>query len=99
MQIQTGTVSGTNGDPGWNLAHGNGWRTYRQNCVFQLAFPSNLIPTVMLTVTQLDVAPTAGCRVRVDANNITSGGFEADISTWADTIVYSCRVQWLAILP
>ncbi len=54
-------------------------------------------PVVQLGLTGFDIDQRDSGRIRLKAESITSDGFLATISTWADSRVYAVDFQWLAI--
>jgi len=53
-------------------------------------------PTVVLGIRELDFDKKYNTRVIVKATNITDDGFELEICSWNDTIMYGVSAQWLA---
>lgn len=84
---------------GWRLdvvdPHEDGSRCFKVEVFFATPFLSP--PVVQLGLTGFDIDQRDSGRVRLTAENITSDGFLATISTWADSRVYAVDFQWLAI--
>ena len=84
-----------------------GWRldvveptedSFRSNQVeVWFATPFLSPPVVQLGLTGFDLDQRDSPRLTLKAENITSTGFLATITTWADTRVYAVEFQWLAI--
>lgn len=54
------------------------------------------IPTVTTALTLVDLDKNANQRLDVYPTNITPDGFDLNINTWADSIVYQVVVTWVA---
>jgi hypothetical protein len=54
-------------------------------------------PVVQLGLTGFDIDQRDSARLTLKAENISSSGFQAVITTWADTRVYGVDFQWFAI--
>lgn len=87
--------------PGWTLdkavAITAGARTFCVAVAFDSPFTSP--PVVHLGLTGFDIDQRDSSRLTVKAENITTDGFQAIISTWAATRVFSVELDWLAIGP
>jgi hypothetical protein len=59
--------------------------------------PFSTPPVVQLSLTGFDIDQRDSSRLTLKAENITASGFQATITTWADTRVYGVEFQWLAI--
>ncbi|KAF8429811.1 hypothetical protein EV426DRAFT_582905 [Tirmania nivea] len=55
------------------------------------------VPTVIVSLSSVDLSHDYNCRVRVYATNINLEGFTVHADTWEDSVVYSCGISWLAI--
>lgn len=98
VQIQSGTTSGSCvGTSDWNLCSGSGNRTYTIHVTFAKSFAT--IPTVTTALTLVDLDKNANQRLEVYPTNITPDGFDLNIHTWADSIVYVVGVTWTAYAP
>lgn len=84
---------------GWNLDQlpepGGPDRAAR--AAVRFARPFNAVPLIHLGVTGLDVSNQDAARVVVQAENVTTEGFEVVVSTWFDTRLWRTQVSWLAI--
>jgi hypothetical protein len=85
--------------PGWNLDTVDSGsaepRSFSVPVVFASEFSS--IPVVHLGLTGLDVDQRDSARITLKAENISPSGFEAVISSWADSRVFAVEFNWLAI--
>lgn len=98
VQIQSGYIeAGYATFPDWNLISGNGYRTYTIHVTFAKSFAT--IPTVRTALMLLDLSKDTIQRLRVYPTNITPDGFDLNIHTWADSIVYQAGVTWIAHAP
>lgn len=84
---------------GWNLAElppepGEA-RTFTLEVTFAAVFTA--IPIVQVGLSGFDVDQRDSPRITIKAEAITPAGFQAVISTWATTRVYSVEFNWLAI--
>jgi hypothetical protein len=84
---------------GWTLdtvsAETDDVRTFITEIVFATPFAS--IPVVQLGLTGFDLDQRDSARITLKAENITTTGFQAVISTWAATRVFAVEFNWLAI--
>lgn len=53
-------------------------------------------PNVMVWLSALDIDKSRNYRVRALARNVTATGFDLDIESWLDTILYSATASWVA---
>ena len=63
----------------------------------QFAQNYRALPHVQVSVSMLDMSNSSNVRLDVQADNITTSGFEIVFRTWADTRVARVRVAWTAI--
>lgn len=85
---------------GWSLDtvdHENAESLRCHRVPVQFATPFTSPPVVQLGLTGFDLDQRDSARLSVRAEEITAGGFEAVISTWAETRVYGVDFQWFAI--
>ena len=71
---------------------GDGPREERKNISF--AQPYAAIPHVQVSISMWDISNNTNIRSDVQAENITTEGFELVFRTWADTQVARVRVAW-----
>lgn len=85
--------------PGWPLGEpapeDGGARTFGVEVFFDSPFESP--PVVHLGLTGFDLDQRDSSRLTVKAENITANGFQAVITTWSATRVFSVEFDWLAI--
>jgi hypothetical protein len=79
---------------GWNLETGTGRREWRQPITFTKAFKS--APEVVLGLTSIDTGNAAHSRLNIEAENVTTTGFDLVCWTWDDGILYGIWAEWLA---
>lgn len=84
---------------GWTLdivyPHSENSRHFAVDVAFDSPFSS--IPVVHLGLTGFDIDRRESARVTLKAENITESGFQAVISTWNASRVFSVEFHWLAI--
>jgi hypothetical protein len=80
---------------GWTLLDGSGPRTFRYAVAFEHAFSAP--PVVHLGVVGVDAGKDDNLRVRVRAEDVTSGGFTIVSETWFNTRLWAVDVSWLAV--
>ena len=74
---------------------GQGPRESRAKVAFKTAYSSP--PHVQVSVSMWDISNNTNSRVDVQAEDITTNGFEIVFRTWNDTQVARIRVAWTAI--
>lgn len=86
---------------GWNLATVDPdmeeIRTFSVEVFFDSPFLS--VPVVQLGLTGFDIDQRDSSRISIKADGITESGFQALITTWANTRVYAVELNWFAIGP
>jgi len=85
---------------GWSLAEptdSDSPRTFIVDVYFDSPFYAT--PVVQLGLTGFDIDQRDSARLSLRAENITLDGFQAIISTWDATRVFSVEFNWLAIGP
>ncbi|KAH7074342.1 hypothetical protein BKA63DRAFT_415298 [Paraphoma chrysanthemicola] len=87
--VQTGIYNTTETRP-WNQP------TPTVSKRINFATPFNAPPQVITWLQALDLDKGHGWRIRVYATDIDKTGFTIHADTWADTILYSAGVTWLA---
>lgn len=97
MHVRTGTFGSGQGDASWTLLTGSGHRVFRQFIDFNPNFTAK--PVVTASITNLDAIQGHNLRINVEIKDITRDGCFIEISTWADTLIWSCKGYWLAMLP
>ncbi|CAJ0538540.1 Ff.00g066010.m01.CDS01 [Fusarium sp. VM40] len=53
-------------------------------------------PNILVWLSAIDLDKGHNWRVKAHATNITSSGFDLNIDTWADTIMFSATASWVA---
>lgn len=84
---------------GWNLEEATSESNEARCFVVEVTFasPFYAVPVVHLGLTGFDLDQRDSSRVSLKAECITEFGFQAVISTWSDTRVFSVEFNWLAI--
>lgn len=72
-------------------------RTFITDIAFASSFSS--VPVVQLGLTRFDLDQRDSARITLKAENISTTGFQAVISSWAATRVFAVEFNWLAIGP
>jgi hypothetical protein len=89
----TGLIGGTTG--AWPLDNGQGDRTFRtQDIPFPIQFAQ--APHVSLSIAGIDADGQTNLRVRLVAEDVQQDEFNIRVSTWADTLIYSLVIAWVA---
>jgi hypothetical protein len=58
--------------------------------------PFEVLPSVVVWLSELDFANNANWRVRAYATEVTNQSFRIHIDSWADTTLYAASVWWVA---
>ncbi len=74
---------------------GTGARSHTYTISFGVTFCK--VPKVHLGITGFDLSSTHNQRFIASVSSITKTGFVVKFDTWADTIIYMARIEWLAI--
>ena len=74
---------------------GNGPRQSRETVKFSTSYKS--IPHVQVSISMWDISNNSNIRADVQAECISTDGFEIVFRTWSDTQVARIRVAWTAI--
>lgn len=84
---------------GWNLANIEAGANEARSFVVDVAFvtPFFSAPVVQLGLSGFDIDQRDSARITLKAENITENGFQAVISTWASTQIFSVEFNWFAI--
>jgi hypothetical protein len=74
------------------------WNEPKKQTSRQINFgrPYATPPQVVVWLNSLDMSRDANWRVNAYATDITATGFVIHIDTWADTVLYSGRISWIA---
>lgn len=80
---------------GGDMWTGDGPRERCSEIRFSEAFRS--APIVQISISLWDVDTTSALRAEVQAEDITTDGFNAVFKTWSDTRIARIRVTWTAI--
>ncbi|KAI1657622.1 hypothetical protein F4813DRAFT_359105 [Daldinia decipiens] len=83
----------------WNTGDVRSWDHPREKTEGLVKFTNEFssIPTVLVSMNTASVKGGSNFRVKVYATDISSRGFTIHADSWADTVLYSCGVTWLAI--
>lgn len=84
--------------PQWSLAEENASeesRTFVGNVLFDAPFSN--VPIVHVGLSGFDIDQRDSARISVQAESITSTGFDIRIKTWQNTRVYKVEVSWIAL--
>jgi len=95
LMIQTGRRPFKKGMPQFILCEGTGVRNFSQHVVFPKPF--KFAPQVMIAFSGLDLLTVADHRLKCETNSINEKGFNLDVSTWENSMVWSCSVSWIAV--
>ncbi|KAI1181663.1 hypothetical protein F5B17DRAFT_436505 [Nemania serpens] len=88
--IQSGT---------WNTSDVRSYKNPSAHTEGRVEFPRQfrLVPTVVISINTADVSKAGNFRVRTYATAVDTKGFVVHADSWADTVLYSCAVSWIAI--
>ncbi|HBE16223.1 MAG TPA: hypothetical protein DEG17_16565 [Cyanobacteria bacterium UBA11149] len=78
----------------WNLLNGSGERKFITHVYFEE--PYQKPPTVIVSLTGMDVSNVSNLRIMVSPINITETGFDLELQTWADSQIVSLWSNWTA---
>jgi hypothetical protein len=96
MIIWMGYVGGNYTQADWSLEDPVvGLRVVIRPVKFQQ--PTKTQPAVIMGLTHLDAGTEKNLRVRVEAVDITTTGFNAKFITWADSVTYGVMASWIAV--
>ncbi|MCJ1241707.1 hypothetical protein MMC14_009713 [Varicellaria rhodocarpa] len=70
-------------------------QNYRQKIPFSSPFTKP--PYVVVWLTGLDMESGKNLRIKAEAYDITDKEFTLEVGTWADSILFGGRVEWMAI--
>jgi len=85
----------TDYEDGGDMWTGRGQRERRRHISFSEEYKSE--PTVQLTLSMWDVDAATTIRVDLQAEAVTTSGFDMVFRTWGDTRVARVRIAWTAI--
>ncbi|RPB21003.1 hypothetical protein L211DRAFT_841166 [Terfezia boudieri ATCC MYA-4762] len=83
----------------WNTNQVRDWRYPVAETEGRVNFSKKFtsLPTVIVSMSSVDVSNQSNFRVNVYATHVNLEGFTVHVNSWADTKIYSCGVSWLAI--
>lgn len=73
---------------------GSGEFRIRRHVSFYRAYDS--VPTVACWLTHIDSHMSKNHRMKVEASNVSTEGFDLDFCTWSDSVVHELEAGWLA---
>jgi hypothetical protein len=96
MTIWMGNVGGDYTQADWSLEDPVvGLRVVIRPVKFKQPMPTQ--PAVIMGLTNLDAGAGKNLRVRVEAVDVTTTGFNAKFMTWADSVTYGIIASWIAV--
>ncbi|KAI1808832.1 hypothetical protein F4811DRAFT_499119 [Daldinia bambusicola] len=83
----------------WNTGEVRSWKSPSNKTRGRINFSQDFksIPKVTTGMSSADVSKDANFRVSVYPTDIDRRGFKINVDGWADTVIYSCGVSWVAI--
>lgn len=81
-------------DVDWNLLATTGTRQYTKDVTFPTSFGT--VPEVILMLKGFHIQKGESSRLALGISAVTTDGFTIAISTWDDTSVVGCGINWLA---
>jgi hypothetical protein len=95
MTIQSGTfIFDSSAYPQLIDNDPGGDRSAQNYIPFATAFTGT--PTVVVSLNRIDIGSQENSRVLLATDTINANGFELIVTTWADTVLYSAGVSWIA---
>lgn len=84
---------------GWNLNLAEHDANEERSFDFSVLFTASYlaVPVVQISLVGFDLDQRKSPRILLEATHITHEGFNARITTWRDTQIYSVSFNWLAI--
>ncbi len=84
---------------GWGLSTPDEGEPQTRHFTVDIFFDSPFAspPVVQIGLTGFDIDQRDSARLSVSADQITEYGFQATISTWANTRVYAVELNWFAL--
>jgi hypothetical protein len=83
----------------FNTMEDHPWDQPKQHTSRRIAFARPYpggVPSVIVWLNELDMANTANARVSAYVSDVDNQGFTVNIDTWADSILFSGGVTWIA---
>lgn len=94
VKIQSGVWSVNPSVTGYSLDKNAGDRTVTLNIEFPKPF--EVKPTVIISISQIDVDKNFNGRYNVEPISVSRDGFTLSVKTWADSRVYGLSGYWIA---
>ncbi|MDF1824688.1 MAG: H-type lectin domain-containing protein [Verrucomicrobiales bacterium] len=99
LKVVSASVSLGSESKGWNLdapaAEGDPERSFLFDVYFDVPFSGT--PVVHLGLVGFDIDQCSSSRVKLTAEKITGAGFQARVTTWRSSRVYSVDFDWIAV--
>lgn len=99
LKVVSASVSLGTETKGWTLdepaSEGDPERSFLCDVYFEVPFSQT--PVVQLGVTGFDIDQCSSSRLKLSAESITGAGFQAKVTTWRSSRIYSVEFHWLAI--
>jgi hypothetical protein len=97
-QVQTGSIDCGNSGNWPHVADLPNRGNVRQRSVDVKFSPSyRKAPKVLVSFSELDIDQAPNLRVTTNLISVSTTGFRVSCVTWADTIVYSVKLQWISV--
>lgn len=70
----------------------------RRSCTIRIEFPHAFasMPSVTLGLTMIDTSTNAVTRVKLAVKSVDKDHFDAELSTWMDSVVHAVEFDWVA---
>ncbi|KAK6950627.1 hypothetical protein Daesc_007151 [Daldinia eschscholtzii] len=83
----------------WNTGEVRSWKYPSNETRGRINFSKDFksIPKVTTGISSADVDKKANFRISVYPTEIDKKGFKVNVDGWADTVIYTCGVSWVAI--
>lgn len=72
------------------------WRTFSAHINFEEKYERP--PKVLLFINKLDSDKNTNLRISIYSSNIDTNGFDLNLQTWDDSIIYGFRIIWISFL-
>jgi hypothetical protein len=92
--IQSGKFSANSSTANYTLDKNSGDRSITIDVTFDKPFDKK--PSVVLSVTSLDMDTKSNSRYSIEASSVSRDGFTIKISTWSESKIYGISGSWLA---
>ena len=92
--MRSGTVQ-MNRTSGWRTSPLATGKSYTSPTIRLSGFTQT--PTILLSISYLDTSTGANARIRFKKMNVSKSGFKVKFETWADSKVYQCILDWVAL--